>query len=61
MGFNGAYEPAFFVRAVAKRLIGGVATTAKRDHGAAVETEHPPLRIDDLEVTLDANRAVVFD
>jgi hypothetical protein len=49
------------VRAVTERLIGGMATTAEADCGAACQTEFIACRIDDLEITFDQNRAVVLE
>ena len=46
------------VAAIAKRLIGGVPATAKREHGATGEAEGLTSRIADFKFALDADGAV---
>jgi hypothetical protein len=47
------------MRAIAERFGGGVATAAEANRGTSGETEGIALRIDNFEVALDANGAVV--
>ena len=47
-----------FVGAVAKRLVLGMATAAKRDGSAPSEPERLALRVDNFEVAFDADRSV---
>jgi|SRR5580700_4215374 len=52
-------KPARLVGPVAERLIGGVTTAAECYGRPACQTEGAAFGIDDLEVSLDADRAVV--
>ncbi len=54
-----ALKANLFVRAVAERLIGGMATAAKRDGSAPGEPKRIPLLILDFEITIDAQRTII--
>lgn len=47
------------VGAIAEGLVLGLAATAESDHGTAGEAERLPGRVENLEIALDADRAVV--
>ena len=51
---NCVREPAVFVAAVAKWLVGGLPAPAKSDCGPASKPKRLPVWIDDLEIALDA-------
>ena len=48
-----------FVRAIAKRFVRGVPTTAKGDRVAAGEAIHLALHVDDFEFPFDAQWAII--
>src|SRR5579885_387899 len=49
------------MRTVTERLVGRVAAAAETDRSPAAEVKRLALRIDDLKITLDADRAVAVD
>lgn len=60
-GLNGVSETASAVGAIAEGLIGGLATPAQGDRGAAGKAEGLAAGILNLKFAFDANRAVVND
>lgn len=50
-----------FVSTIAKRLVGTVPTTAKRNNGAALKSVSIALRVNDFEVAVHLDGAVVVD
>jgi hypothetical protein len=50
-----------FVGPVAERFIGRAATTAKRNDRSSLQTVHTTLRVNDLEVAFNFDRAVTVD
>ena len=59
--FYGMRESACFVRAVAKRLVGGVSAAAEPDGGATGQSKGSSLGIADLKIAFYADRTVVID
>ena len=57
---HGIREAHAIVGAVAKRLIGGVAAAAERNHRPASQAERGSGRVDNLEFPLDADGAVIL-
>src|SRR5579863_8641290 len=57
-GNDGVREASGLVRAVAERLVGRMAAAAKADSRPPSQPKGAPLRIDNLEVPLHANRSV---
>jgi hypothetical protein len=57
--YHGAGESRTSVAPVAERLVGRLAAPAKRDHGSARQAERSGRGIEDFEVALDAERAIV--
>jgi hypothetical protein len=60
-GRDGVAKTGGLVRAIAKRLVVGMAAAAQGDRGASSQAEGAAGGVDDLEVAFHANRAVGVD
>src|SRR5712664_2405937 len=60
-GCHGVGEPARLMGTVAERLVRGMTATAEAEHSSPSQAKGFAFRIDNLEVSFDADRPVVVD